>query len=97
MAYYRGNVLSLSNEEVIRVEDNLTQLATEENHQVKIDLPKANVIKFIYKSGNIAILRPSGTEPKLKIYLYIKGKNVEEANQKLGSIEKEILQKVKEI
>ena len=97
MAYYRENVLSLSNEEVIRVEDNLTQLATEDNHQVKIDLPKANVIKFIYKSGNIAILRPSGTEPKLKIYLYIKGKNVEEANQKLGSIEKEILQKVKEI
>lgn len=97
MAYYRENVLSLSNDEVIRVEDNLTQLATEDNHQVKIVLPKANVIKFIYKSGNIAILRPSGTEPKLKVYLYIKGKNVEEANQKLGSIEKEILQKVKEI
>ena len=97
MAYYRKNALTLSNEEVIRVEDNLTQLATEDNHQVKIDLPKANVIKFIYQSGNIAILRPSGTEPKLKIYLYIKGKNVEEANQKLGRIEKEILQKVKEI
>lgn len=97
MAYYRKNVLSLSNEEVIRTEDNLTQLATEKNRQVKIDLPKANVIKFIYKSGNIAILRPSGTEPKLKIYLYVKGKNVEEANQKLGHIKKEILQKVKEI
>lgn len=38
---------------------------TEEN----IDLPKSNVIEFILEQGNKLIVRPSGTEPKIKAYI----------------------------
>ena len=31
-------------------------------------LPKSNVIKFIFEDGSTMVVRPSGTEPKLKIY-----------------------------
>lgn len=41
-------------------------------------LPKSNVLKFILKNGSI-VIRPSGTEPKLKLYLSIVASNRAEA------------------
>ena len=38
-------------------------------------LPKSNVIKMYLDDGSTVVLRPSGTEPKLKIYLSILGDN----------------------
>ncbi len=35
----------------------------------KIDLPESNVLKFSLTNGNEVIVRPSGTEPKIKIYI----------------------------
>lgn len=35
----------------------------------KIDLPKSNVIEFVLEKGNKVIVRPSGTEPKIKAYI----------------------------
>ncbi len=34
-----------------------------------IDLPKSNVLEFILAEGNKVIVRPSGTEPKIKAYI----------------------------
>ena len=42
-----------------------TNLAT--GDQQPIDLPKSNVIKYILEGNSSAVLRPSGTEPKLKL------------------------------
>ncbi len=43
------------------------------------DLPKADVIKFILEDGCSVIIRPSGTEPKIKVYLSVRAKNCIEA------------------
>lgn len=37
------------------------------------DLPKSNVLKFFLKSGSWIAVRPSGTEPKLKMYYSVRG------------------------
>lgn len=37
------------------------------------DLPKSNVLKFFLKGGSWIAVRPSGTEPKLKIYYSVRG------------------------
>ena len=42
------------------------------------DLPKSNVVKVIFKNGCSVVARPSGTEPKLKVYFSIKGKSLKE-------------------
>ena len=42
-------------------------------NQKEYDLPKSNVLKFIFESGDDLIIRPSGTEPLLKCYVNIKG------------------------
>ena len=45
-----------------------------------IDLPKSNVLSYTTESGNCAIVRPSGTEPKIKIYITAIGKDFDEAH-----------------
>lgn len=52
------------------------------------NLPKANVLKFELESKETVIIRPSGTEPKIKIYYTTKGTNLKDAKEK-----KEVLSK----
>ena len=50
-------------------------------------LPQANVLEFNLEDGHKVIVRPSGTEPKIKAYLFAKGTSREEAEgiiDKLG-------------
>ena len=44
-----------------------------------IDLPKSNVLKFAYEDGLGIVARPSGTEPKLKIYYTVKADTMQAA------------------
>ena len=44
-----------------------------------IDLPNANILIYLLEGGHQVIVRPSGTEPKIKVYYSIKGKDLAEA------------------
>lgn len=46
-----------------------------------IDLPKSNVLKFVYEDGLGVVARPSGTEPKLKIYYTVKADTMQAAEK----------------
>jgi phosphoglucomutase len=52
-------------------------------------LPDSNVLEFITESGCKVIIRPSGTEPKMKAYLSALGKTAEMADEVLGKIKKD--------
>lgn len=49
-------------------------------------LPKSNVLSYRMESGDAVIVRPSGTEPKIKIYITAKATSREEAEEKLSVI-----------
>lgn len=51
------------------------------------DLPKENVLKYIFENGSWLAVRPSGTEPKLKIYYSVRGDTLEAANAFLQSLQ----------
>ena len=42
-------------------------------------LPKSDVLKFLLAGNCSAVVRPSGTEPKLKVYLSVSAENREKA------------------
>lgn len=44
-------------------------------------LPKANVLRYDLDDGAVVIVRPSGTEPKIKTYFTTKGATLEEAQK----------------
>ena len=50
-------------------------------------LPTANVLEFDLEGGNKAIVRPSGTEPKIKLYIFAKGSDAVAADAALAAIE----------
>ena len=45
-------------------------------------LPAANILIYSLEDGSTVIVRPSGTEPKIKIYFTTKGKDLAEAEAK---------------
>jgi phosphoglucomutase len=53
-------------------------------------LPKSNVLKFLLENNCSVVIRPSGTEPKLKIYISISAGNSKEAEYLENIIAKEI-------
>jgi phosphoglucomutase len=56
-----------------------------------LDLPKSNVLKFILKDESWFVVRPSGTEPKMKIYMSVIGDSYEDAEYKVESFKREVM------
>lgn len=56
-----------------------------------ITLPKSNVLKYVLEDSSWFVIRPSGTEPKVKIYAAVVGKNLEDSKVKLKKFEEVIM------
>ena len=54
--------------------------------KLETDLPSSNVLYYDLNDNSWCCVRPSGTEPKIKFYMGVKGKSMEEANQKLEEL-----------
>ncbi len=50
------------------------------------DLPKENVLKYVFEDGSWMAIRPSGTEPKLKVYYSIQDADRDNAYARLEAI-----------
>lgn len=68
----RGGVASFGTRKVLRVLDYAGGLD---------GLPKSDVLKFILEGGCTLVVRPSGTEPKLKLYLSVSAQSREAAQE----------------
>lgn len=66
---------------VVSVSDYLegVETSTVTGDKRNIDLPRSNVLSYSLEGGNAAIIRPSGTEPKIKLYLTSVGKDKADA------------------
>jgi phosphoglucomutase len=58
---------------------------------------KSNVLKYFFDDGSWYAVRPSGTEPKIKIYIYSKGKDRISSENKIKNIEKAAMDKIESI
>ncbi len=55
-------------------------------------LPKSNVLKYYLADGSWVAVRPSGTEPKIKVYYSAKAQSAQQAQQRLHTLRKTIQQ-----
>ena len=76
------------------------KLSTEENlltgDKKEINLPKSNVLKFVLENGSWFVVRPSGTEPKMKAYVAVQGNDSKDADNQLESFKSEVIKLVNE-
>ena len=56
----------------------------------EMDIPKCNCVYYELEGGSFVCVRPSGTEPKLKIYYSLKAQNETDANTKLAEVQKDV-------
>lgn len=83
MSTFRSQVMTFSSYEIIETIDYLKD---------DTGLPKSNVLKFNFKGGGWFVVRPSGTEPKIKFYISLRGENKESLIENIRILEKEIFQ-----
>ncbi|MBO7535640.1 MAG: phospho-sugar mutase, partial [Bacilli bacterium] len=68
-----------------------------EGKESNLTLPVSNVIKFFLKDGSWFVLRPSGTEPKMKVYIACVAPSMDEAKAKVKDIENKVMKIVGDI
>jgi len=71
----------------LKKEENLLTGANKE-----IDLPTSNVLKFILEDGSYFVVRPSGTEPKMKVYLAVRGTSLENAESEVARFKEKVME-----
>ena len=66
--------------------ETFTELAT--GKKIPTGLPKSNVLYFKLTNGDVIVVRPSGTEPKIQFYFLLLGKDKDEVLAKLEGYKK---------
>ena len=92
-------ISQLANASVLYKED--YELGTKKDLQTKkiieLTLPQSNVIKLILADGSWVCVRPSGTEPKFKIYYSVNAISKQSAKEKLQALKTDFHQMLTEI
>lgn len=86
---------------VVKIKNKLDyKLSIEKNMISKTEkeilLPKSNVLKFELEDDSWFVVRPSGTEPKMKIYIAVKGENLKDSEEKKENFKENIMKLVEE-
>jgi len=62
-----------------------------------LTLPRSNVLRFSFNGGGFVMVRPSGTEPKIKFYFSVKEASLTEAEASLETIKADVMQRIAQI
>lgn len=99
MNYFKNEEISIEGYNIVRVEDYSKGIAKNvlQSKEEKLTLPKSNVIKFIMDDDSWFVLRPSGTEPKIKIYAEAVGATSDETTVQCETLKSKVLDIVNKI
>ena len=84
---------------VLAVRDYDTNVVTDMATGAKSEtgLPKSNVLYFDLENDSWCCARPSGTEPKIKFYMGIKGDSLADADAKLEALREALVAAIPEV
>ena len=82
----RSSTVTVDGFEIVAVRDYLTGERVCDGKTEKLEYSGINCLYYELLGGGFICLRPSGTEPKLKIYYSVVGKSEEDASSKVESL-----------
>jgi phosphoglucomutase len=97
MTHFRNHPPVINGKALISVEDFESGVKTSGTKVSKLDLPSSNVIKYIYEGHTWIVFRPSGTEPKIKIYFQTVQKSLQEGKDFIQDVLKNLLNEIEQI
>ena len=97
MAYFRNNPPVIEGKKLISYDDIQKGIRIKGHHQTKLDYPISNVLKFDFSDDTWIVMRPSGTEPKIKIYYGTKAETFEAAKAFVHQLSDSIQKKIESI
>ncbi|MGK5509614.1 phospho-sugar mutase [Brevibacillus formosus] len=79
---------------IIAIEDYASGIRTDcqTRTSTPLTLPASDTIKYFFHDHSWVCVRPSGTEPKIKIYIGVKGTSKQESQEKLFTLKQAVLQ-----
>ncbi|MGE0003516.1 MAG: phospho-sugar mutase, partial [Candidatus Izemoplasmatales bacterium] len=91
MEYFRQHSpKNVAGFDIVATEDYEKRVRQEGQNTTALVLPISNVLKFFLSDGSWFVLRPSGTEPKLKVYIGVVGVTGEAALSTIAKIKSEV-------
>ncbi|MBE6591660.1 MAG: phospho-sugar mutase [Ruminococcaceae bacterium] len=96
MADFRSSPLKTIDGERVTVMDDYKSLESTDlitMKKTRIELPSENMLSFTTEKSTRIIVRPSGTEPKIKIYVSLEAEDQEAANEKYQRVINEVVKK----
>ncbi|SCP96013.1 phospho-sugar mutase [Anaerobium acetethylicum] len=93
-SYRKGYPLHIGDSSLVEVTDyrNSSVLDVKTGETTACTIEKTDAVRFSFDDGCWYALRPSGTEPKIKLYVYSKAAARENAEKKVKEIEREVLE-----
>lgn len=88
--------VEVAGKKVTVIEDYKTKerVNTAAGEKTMITLPTSNVLKYLLEDDSWFCLRPSGTEPKIKVYFGVKGKSLADSEAKLQRLSDAVMRRV---
>lgn len=84
---------------IARIDDYLRQASREvaTGEERPLTLPKSDVLAYRLAEGGFVVIRPSGTEPKMKLYVSVTGLTQGEAEGRLAAVQAAVVERVEAI
>lgn len=96
-AFRQQTISKIGTLQVIIKEDYLLGKRWKDGKVEEITLPSSNVLKYILNDESWFVLRPSGTEPKMKVYYSVNDNSHAAAERKLAMIKQTVLDLIKKV
>lgn len=96
--YFREDSQSdINGLKIVAKEDYLLQKRYANDKVTNLKLPPSNVIKYFLDDGSWFVLRPSGTEPKMKVYISVVTNNKKSSEKRILAIEEKVMELVNKV
>lgn len=92
-----GRIMDSFREKAIKSIGNNNLVKTIDYLEGNTGTPPSNVLKYIFDTEAWYAIRPSGTEPKIKIYIYSKADSEEESLKQIEAIEEAVIERIKSV
>ncbi len=97
MTHFRENPPMIYGKYLMSYDDYEKGIKIADGSVEKLDLPSSNVLKYYYQDHTWIVFRPSGTEPKIKIYFQTVSKSMAEAKTFVDGLLKQLMKEIEAI